>query len=76
MYFGFQKDKKHILKKFHQEVVWSIQSTILLTKQCCFKSVTMDKFHPNLVLVNIKKFKPYQFLDDEAQTIDGPWPIY
>ncbi len=36
----------------------------------------MDKFRPNLVLVNINKLKPYQFLDDEAQTTNGPWPIY
>jgi hypothetical protein len=36
----------------------------------------MDKFDPNLVLVNVNKLKPYQILDDEAQTIDCPKPIY
>ncbi len=36
----------------------------------------MDLFYPNLVLVNTNKLKPYQFLDDEAQTIDDPWRIY
>lgn len=36
----------------------------------------MNLFYPNLVLVNINKLKPYQFLDDEAQTIDDPWWIY
>jgi hypothetical protein len=36
----------------------------------------MDKFHPNLVLVNINKLKPYPFLDHEAETTNGPWPIY
>jgi hypothetical protein len=28
----------------------------------------MDKFYPNLVLVNINKLKCYNFLDDKAQT--------
>jgi hypothetical protein len=36
----------------------------------------MNLFYPNLLLVNINKLKPYQFLDDEAQTIDDPWRIY
>ncbi len=29
--------------------------------------VTLDKFDPNLMLVNVNKLKPYQFLDEEAQ---------
>jgi hypothetical protein len=28
--------------------------------------VTLDKFDPNLMLVNVNKLKPYQFLDEEA----------
>jgi hypothetical protein len=32
--------------------------------------LTLDKFDPIPVLVNVNKLKPYQFLDEEAQTID------
>jgi hypothetical protein len=38
--------------------------------------VIMDKFDPNSILANINKLKPYQFMDDETHTIDGPQPIY
>jgi hypothetical protein len=34
--------------------------------------VILNKFDPNPILVNVKKLKPYQFLDEEAQTIDQP----
>ncbi len=30
--------------------------------------ITLNKFDPNHVLVNVNKLKPYQFLDDETQT--------
>jgi hypothetical protein len=36
----------------------------------------MDKFDPNHILTNINKLKPYNFFDDEAQTIDGPQLVY
>jgi hypothetical protein len=36
----------------------------------------MDKFDPNLVLVNVNKLKHYQVFDDEAQITWGPKPIY
>jgi hypothetical protein len=29
--------------------------------------VIVDKFDPNLILVNVNKLKHYQFFDDEAQ---------
>jgi hypothetical protein len=38
--------------------------------------VTLGKFDPNLVLVNVNKLKPYQFLDEEAQITNGPEPMY
>jgi hypothetical protein len=28
--------------------------------------VTIDKFDPNLVLVNINKLKPYRFVEDQT----------
>jgi hypothetical protein len=34
--------------------------------------VTLDKFDPNLVLVNVNKLKPYHFLDEEGQTTNQP----
>ncbi len=38
--------------------------------------VIVDKFDPNLILVNVNKLKPYQFFDDEAHITWGPKPIY
>ncbi len=38
--------------------------------------MTLDKFDPNLVLVNVNKLKPYQFLDEEAQTTNRLEPMY
>jgi len=38
--------------------------------------VPLDKFDPNLVLVNVNKLKPYHFLDEEGQTTNRPKPIY
>ncbi len=38
--------------------------------------MTLDKFDPNHVLVNVNKLKPYQFLDDEAQTTNRLIPMY
>jgi hypothetical protein len=32
--------------------------------------VTLNKFDPSPVLVNVNKLKPYQFLDEKAQIID------
>jgi hypothetical protein len=29
--------------------------------------IIVDKFDPNLILVNVNKLKPCQFFDDEAQ---------
>ncbi len=31
--------------------------------------MTLNKFDPNLMLVNVNKLKPYQFLDEETLTI-------
>ncbi len=28
--------------------------------------MTIDKFNPNLVLVNINKLKPYRFMEDQT----------
>ncbi len=28
--------------------------------------MTIDKFNPNLVLVNINKLKPYKFIEDQT----------
>jgi hypothetical protein len=38
--------------------------------------VTLDKFDPNLVLVNVNTLKPYQFLDEEAHTTNRPKLMY
>jgi hypothetical protein len=38
--------------------------------------VTLYKFDPNLVLVNVSKLKPYQFLDEKTQTTNQPEPMY
>jgi hypothetical protein len=32
--------------------------------------MTLDKFDPNPILVNVNKLKPYEFLDEKAQTTD------
>jgi hypothetical protein len=31
--------------------------------------LTLDKFDPNPVLVNVNKLKPYQFMDEKTHTI-------
>jgi hypothetical protein len=31
--------------------------------------VTLDKFDPNPMLVNVNKLKPYQFMDEKTHTI-------
>ncbi len=38
--------------------------------------VTLDKFDANPILVNVNNLKPYQFLDEETQTIDRLKPMY
>ncbi len=38
--------------------------------------VTLDKFDPNPILVNVNKLKPYRFLDEETQTTYRPKPTY
>ncbi len=38
--------------------------------------VTLDKFDPNIVLVNVNKLKPYQFLDEKAHITNRPEPMY
>ncbi len=38
--------------------------------------MTLDKFDPNPILVNVNKLKPYEFLDEKAQTTDWPKPVY
>ncbi len=38
--------------------------------------ITLNKFDPNNVLVNVNKLKTYQFLDDEAQTTNRLIPMY
>jgi hypothetical protein len=38
--------------------------------------VTLDKFDPNPILVNVNQLKPYQFLGEEAQTINQPELVY
>jgi hypothetical protein len=38
--------------------------------------VTLDKFNSNLMLVNVNKLKPYQFLDEKTHTTNWPKPMY
>jgi len=38
--------------------------------------VILDKFDLNLILVNVNNLKPYQFLDEEAHTINKVEPMY
>ncbi len=38
--------------------------------------VTLDKFDPNLILINVNKLKPYQFLDEKTHIVDRLKPMY
>jgi len=37
---------------------------------------TLGKFGANPILVNVKKLKPYKFLDDDAHNTEGSTTIY
>ncbi len=73
--YWFPKGKKTHLGKFTKK--WFGQYII----QFCLPNnnmflVTLNKFDPNLVFINVNKLKPCQFLNEEAYTIDRPKPIY
>jgi hypothetical protein len=38
--------------------------------------VTLDKFDPNPMLVNVNKLKPYQFLDEGKKIINQHELVY
>jgi hypothetical protein len=59
MYYGFQKLFPNMLQNFRNNGLDLIGSNIVLL-------VIVDKFDPNLVLVNINKLKPYKFIEDRT----------
>jgi len=75
MYFGFQKDIKHILGKFIKRWFGSYKVQFYLPNNIV-PLVTLYKFHPDLMLVNVNKLKPYQILDEKAQITYRLEPIY
>jgi len=49
-------------------MVWSIQNRIFLPNNTVLL-VTLGKFEPNHVLVNIKELKPYMYVDPNESTL-------
>jgi hypothetical protein len=47
-------------------MVWILPNSILFTHNIVLL-VTMDKFDLNLIIVNINKLKPYNFLDSNPK---------
>jgi hypothetical protein len=46
-------------------MVWTLLDTIFLPNNIVLL-VTIDKFDPKLVLVNVNKLKPYMFIEDKT----------
>jgi hypothetical protein len=46
-------------------MVWVIHNIILFARQF-WLYITIDKFDPNPILVNIKKLKSYKFIEDRT----------
>jgi hypothetical protein len=51
-------------------MVWSIYGTILLTQNIVLL-VSINNFEPNIVLVNVNKFKPYKYVDRSLKGIQS-----
>jgi len=63
MCYNFKRSKNHFrkfIKKWFDpyRIHFCLPNNMVLL-------VTMDKFDPNLVFVNVNKLKPYLFLEDE-----------
>jgi hypothetical protein len=60
MSYGFPKEK-NTFGQIQEKMVRSIQGMILLTNNIII--VFVNNFEPNLVLVNVNKFKPYAYVN-------------
>jgi len=57
-------------RKIQENMVWSIYGTILLTQNIVLL-VSINNFEPNIVLVNVNKFKPYKYVDQSLKGIQS-----
>ncbi len=64
VYYGFQGLFPNMLQNL-ETMVWGLKDIILLHNNTIL-FVTIDKFDPNLVLININKLKPYKFIEDKT----------
>ncbi len=49
--------------KIQKIVVWAIQNLILFIKQHSVFNNVLDKFEPNLILMNVIKLKLYKYVE-------------
>jgi hypothetical protein len=65
MYYGFHGLFPNMLPNFRNNGLDLIQIQNCLPNNVILL-VTIDKFGPNLMLVNINKLKPYKFIEDKT----------
>ncbi len=64
MFYGFQGLSKRTILNFKNNGLDHIKSNFLLNNIVLL--MTIDKFDPNPILVNINKLKPYKFVEDDT----------